>query len=386
MRQFNERVVLQAIRLHGALPGAEIARADAADRADHLADHQAPARRRPAAARRTGARQGRPALGAAGAEPRRRLLDRHQDRPPQPGHAAGRLHRRRRASAGRWTTRFADPDRCSPRSTLRLGEVRRKLGRRQRERLQGIGIAAPLSLGGWQTLLGVDRRSIAEKWRASTCAREVARRTELPVEFVKDTAAACVAELVAGRGRSMSSFLYVFVDTFIGGGLVLDSHLRGGSSGNAGAIGSLPLWPAAQAGRRGAPRRNCSAWPRCSTWSAIRAAGLDAGAVTDARALQEPWLPTTQAWLARSRPGHRAGRQRVGLPARPRRRDRRRLVQPRAARRPAGRRRARARPLQLGRRGAARSCWPAPSARTRAPSAARCCRCMPTSRPTATCS
>ena len=49
--------------------------------------------------------------------------------------------------------------------------------------------------------------------------------TELPVEFAKDTAAACVAELVAGRGRSIRSFLYVFVDTFIGGGLVIDSHL-----------------------------------------------------------------------------------------------------------------------------------------------------------------
>ena len=34
----------------------------------------------------------------------------------------------------------------------------------------------------------------------------------------------------------MKSFLYIFVDTFIGGGLVLDSHLRGGINGNAGAV------------------------------------------------------------------------------------------------------------------------------------------------------
>jgi hypothetical protein len=54
-----------------------------------------------------------------------------------------------------------------------------------------------------------------------------------------------VAELVAGRGRSVKSFLYVFVDTFIGGGLVLDSHLRGGVTGNAGAVGSMPIWNAA---------------------------------------------------------------------------------------------------------------------------------------------
>ena len=65
---------------------------------------------------------------------------------------------------------------------------------------------------------------------------ELAARTELPVTLVKDTAAACVAELVAGRGRSVKSFLYVFVDTFIGGGLVLDGHLRAGLNVHRGRI------------------------------------------------------------------------------------------------------------------------------------------------------
>jgi predicted NBD/HSP70 family sugar kinase len=80
----------------------------------------------------------------------------------------------------------------------------------------------------------------------------------LPIEFVKDTAAACVAELVAGRGRSIRSFLYVFVDTFIGGGLVLDSHLFGGLTGNAGAVGLAadgPLHPRGEAPRATAQRR-----------------------------------------------------------------------------------------------------------------------------------
>ena len=35
-----------------------------------------------------------------------------------------------------------------------------------------------------------------------------------------DTICSRVAELVAGRGRSIRNFLYIFVDTFIGGGLV----------------------------------------------------------------------------------------------------------------------------------------------------------------------
>jgi predicted NBD/HSP70 family sugar kinase len=97
----------------------------------------------------------------------------------------------------------------------------------------------------------------AERWDAIDIGQRVAARSKLPVRSVKDTAAACVAELVAGRGREMRSFLYVFVDTFIGGGLVIDSHLHAGLSGNAGAVGSMSTGCAN--GRR---RRSCWAWPR----------------------------------------------------------------------------------------------------------------------------
>ena len=69
--------------------------------------------------------------------------------------------------------------------------------------------------------------------------------TGLPVEFAKDTTAACAAELVMGQGRGIHNFLYLFVGTFIGGGLVIDGRLHGGPHDNAGAVGSIPLrrWP-----------------------------------------------------------------------------------------------------------------------------------------------
>ena len=108
---------------------------------------------------------------------------------------------------------------------------------------------------------------------------------------------ATVAELIAGRGRSVKSFLYVFVDTFIGGGLVLDSHLRGGLSGNAGAIGSLPLWTATPRSDHRPPQL-LSVASLLTLERAWAAAGLDSGAAADMRALQAPWLPHTRAWLA----------------------------------------------------------------------------------------
>jgi predicted NBD/HSP70 family sugar kinase len=201
----------------------------------------------------------------------------------------------------RWSLEYAhaDPDLLLPEVELRLRDIRRKLGRDKRERIQGIGIAAPLSMGGWQTLLGVPP-GVAEKWLRFDLAREVASRTELPVELIKDTTAACVAELVAGRGRGMKSFLYVFVNTFVGGGLVLDSHLHGGLSGNAGAIGSLPLWAAAQKPGDAVqpPAQLLSVASLLNLEQRFVAAGSSAGAATDARALQEPWLSATRAWIA----------------------------------------------------------------------------------------
>ena len=171
-----------------------------------------------------------------------------------------------------------------------------------RPRLCGIGVAAPLSLGGWTELLGV-APEFAARWHGIDIRQRVARldgAAGLPVEFVKDTAAACVAELVAGRGRSMRSFLYLFVDTFIGGGLVLDSHLIGGVSGNAGAAGSLPM---------GLSRHPDSAPEQllniASLWTleALYAkAGVAVEAWADERALAPDGLPATRAWLDRACP------------------------------------------------------------------------------------
>jgi predicted NBD/HSP70 family sugar kinase len=122
----------------------------------------------------------------------------------------------------------------------RLGEIAAQLSADALGRVQGVGIAAPFSLGGWQTLLDMPP-AVAARWPTVNLRAEVAARTDLPVSLIKDTAAACVAELVAGRGRSVQSFLYVFVDTFIGGGLVLNQRLFTGRTGNAAGVGPMPV-------------------------------------------------------------------------------------------------------------------------------------------------
>ncbi len=297
LRQYNERVVLQAVRLHGALPGAEIARLTGLTAQtislitkrlleDGLLLKGAPQR----------GRVGQPAVPltlnpdgayAIGIKIGRRSLDiLLVDFIGRPRH--------------RWSLdyEFPDPGPLLAEIDARLAEIDRLLGPGERTRVQGIGIAAPLSMGGWQQLLGIDP-ALSDRWQRIDLRDEVARLTRLPVELIKDTAAACVAELVAGRGRSIKTFLYVFVDTFIGGGLVIDSHLHSGLNGNAGAVGSMPM-SLAGARQSGPPAQLLSVASLFNLEALYREAGVDASASTRPEALTGAHAPVTRRWLAQA--------------------------------------------------------------------------------------
>ncbi len=299
MRQFNERVVLQAIRLHASLPKAEIARLTkltpqtvqiiiARLEADGLVMKLAPVRGKvgqpsvpmalnPDGAFSIGIKIGRRSMDML-------LLD-----------FTGQV--RERVSLA---YEFPEPDALFAEIEAQLKQLRKNLAPKLRPRLHGIGIAAPLSLEGWHSVLGIGPAQTAQ-WAGIDVRERVASMTDLPVEFVKDTAAACVAELVAGRGRHLRSFLYVFFDTFIGGGLVIDSQLRSGLNGNAGAVGSLSLG-LAKRGAGSAPDQLLSRASLINLEARFAAEGLDAAACTDARALQKPWAAHTEKWLREAGP------------------------------------------------------------------------------------
>jgi predicted NBD/HSP70 family sugar kinase len=294
LRQYNERVILQAIRLHGALPSAELARLThltaqavslitksllddglllkGAPQRGKVGQPSVPLALNPDGAFAIGVKVGRRSLDVL-------LVD-----------FEGRVRERSTRNYD-----FPDPALVLAEIVLRVQGLTRRLGEGSRERLQGIGIAAPLSMGGWRSLLNFPQ-ALVDDWARTDLRGEVARQTGLEVDLLKDTAAACVAELVAGRGRNVTSFLYVFVDTFIGGGLVIDSHLRAGLHGNAGAIGSMPLG-LATAGSETPPPQLLSVASLLTLEAHYEQAGLDPSASGDERALEEAWRPHTSAWL-----------------------------------------------------------------------------------------
>ena len=298
MRQFNERVVLQAIRSHGALPKAEIARLTGLTAqtigliTTRLEDDGLLLRQE-----RVRGRIGQPSVPLA----------LNPDGAFAIGIKIGRRsadwllvdftgHVRERTSM---TYEFPRAASLLPALRQRTDALREKLGA-MAPRLVGVGVAAPFQLGGWHQMLGLSATE-SETWNRLDLQAEVQAMTELPVSFAKDTTAACVAELVGGRGRDLPSFLYLFVDTFVGGGLVLNSHLHAGSHGNAAAMASLPMGLANESLRRGAQNGPPGQMiGHASLWELERrfqAHGLDPTAAYDERAMRTTWRKHTEAWL-----------------------------------------------------------------------------------------
>lgn len=301
MRQYNERVVLQAIRLHGATPKADLARLTHLSTQtvsiiinrlldDALVLKLEPQRGKvgqpsvPIALNPDGAFSIGIKIGRRGTDVL--LVD-----------FTGRARQRHSFSYA-----FPDPVTVFAAIEKHIARFKAELGPLGR-RLHGVGVAAPLSLGGWHTLLDLSAEQ-TRQWDEVEIGARIAAMTDLPVTLVKDTSAACVAELVAGRGRSIQNYLYIFVSTFVGGGLVLDSHLRPGWQGNAGAVGSLSTRISASLGEKGAglPPQVLSTASLFNLERRFTQAGLDTEALFDERAMQGAWAIHTEAWLLDAAP------------------------------------------------------------------------------------
>jgi predicted NBD/HSP70 family sugar kinase len=239
MRQFNERIVLQAIRHHGAIPKADLARLTqlstqtVAIIVGRLLDDGLLVKQD-----RVRGKIGQPSVPLS--------LN------PQGAYSVGIQVGRRNLEllvadfCGQPIARvevlydYPDPDVLFESMARGLQTLKERMGELW-SRTVGVGLTAPLSLHKWADLMGGQAAHALARWEHIDLAAEVQRLTDWPVVFAKDTTAACVAELLQGQGRSVRSFLYVFVGTFVGGGLVLSGHIVNGQRGNAGAIGSLPV-------------------------------------------------------------------------------------------------------------------------------------------------
>jgi len=138
-----------------------------------------------------------------------------------------------------------------------------------RKRLAGIGFGEPFELWTWFDPVGGSKTEM-EAWRDLNLAKELEDLCGLPVHAENDATAACSAENVFGRGRDFSDYLYFFVGHFAGGGVVLNNSVYRGRTGNAGALGSMPV--------KGDPKRQLI---ECASIFVLEARLKEAGVLPD---------------------------------------------------------------------------------------------------------
>jgi predicted NBD/HSP70 family sugar kinase len=124
--------------------------------------------------------------------------------------------------------------------TSGIREIERELHEGERQAIAGVGIAAPFELWSWAEEVGAPEGAM-DVWRGFDLQAEIGARVPHPVYLQNDATSACGAELVFGVGARFPDFVYMFMGSFIGGGIVLNSSIFVGRTGTAGSIGSLPV-------------------------------------------------------------------------------------------------------------------------------------------------
>lgn len=303
LRAYNERLIVSAIRQNGALSKAEIARATglsgqaASVIVNALLDDGillkqnkvrggvgqpcTPIALNPAGAYSLGIKIGRRSTEAI-------LVDFH-----------GRIVAARETSYQVPLYEVVMPVAASHARDLLAG-----LDPRSRARIAGVGIAMPGELYAWSVELGLPQGAL-DGWRGVDVAEELEQALDLPVTLHNDASAACAAEMAAGSGISCNSALYLYLGTFVGGGLVIDGQLYRGDQLNAAAIGSMPM---ATAGPDGRPQQLIHLASVVQLEQALDAAGLEgrkiiSGLEAECEAADTVflhWAETAAASLARA--------------------------------------------------------------------------------------
>ena len=155
------------------------------------------------------------------------------------------------------------------------------------ERCLGLGLVTPgpfdVDWPGVPTpgaIPALQRRSVAD---------DLATLTSTDVQLENDATAAALGEQLYGEARDLRDFFYIFIGEGIGGGIVVNGEPYRGNRGNAGEFGHLIVDPHG-------PRCYCGNRGCLGEYLSLRAMRRD---VEAARAGGEDEAAATEAWIAR---------------------------------------------------------------------------------------
>ncbi len=292
-RSFNRRVVLEAVRRHGPISRAEIARLTSltAQTVSNIASElQEGGLIRSGGRRRTG--RGQPpvelSINPEGGYTVGLQLD-HRQLSGVLVNLAGEVRETRSSEIGR-----AAPDIALPLMAKTVESLLRRADVPQ-ERVLGTGVVMPgpfdvdsLTSVGPTTLPG---------WRGVDPADLLSKATGLPVLVENDATAAALGERLYGAAKHLKTFFYLYIGIGLGAGLILDGAPYRGAWGNAGEFGHFVVAPGGRdcfCGNAGCLERYASLH---AAFEAVREAGCDARTIDDLADLAAANHPAMTDWI-----------------------------------------------------------------------------------------
>lgn len=140
------------------------------------------------------------------------------------------------------TVRFATPLSHTPEdtATLIVQQGKALIAEVGRRRIIGVGVGAA---GDIDPVSGIIRISPNLNWRNVPLKRLLARGLSYPITLDNDANVAAWAAYVVEGKRRIKDLVCITLGTGVGGGIVLEGKLYRGTTGSAGEIGHMTLYP-----------------------------------------------------------------------------------------------------------------------------------------------
>lgn len=161
-----------------------------------------------------------------------------------------------------------------------------------RQRLIGVGVSMPYFFNSWQEDLEFPK-DLQKSWADFNLPNFLNAQIRHDVFFENDASAAAITELMLTKGEMQNNFIYFYLGTIIGGGLVMNANLETGLNGNAAAFNTFPVSASTLPGATAPSGMFETLQRRASVYvllKYIRSKGIDIKRVSDLTSRMQPWL------------------------------------------------------------------------------------------------
>lgn len=165
--------------------------------------------------------------------------------------------------------------------------------RLRRSDIDAMGVAMPSDIWEFTDDFGAPKPDM-DAWRDADIVASLHDILPVDISVENDGTAACRAEVVFGPDLPGQDVAYFFIGTLVGGGIILNSAVHVGRSGNSGGFGPLRV-PDQLGGQRLVDHASLSVLERM-----MHAEGLDPYAIYDDHADWRAFGQITDAWITRA--------------------------------------------------------------------------------------